>query len=75
MPLQDEERLFIEAIRDLNYQASKLQAEENEVMAVENSINGAIEVAAIKDHYRAKDCSCLSPVMLALTNYRAASSL
>lgn len=56
MPLQDEERLFIEAIRDLNYQASKLQAEENEVMAVENSINGAIEVAAIKDHYRAKDC-------------------
>ena len=32
MPLQDEERLFIEAIRDLNYQASKLQAEENQVM-------------------------------------------
>lgn len=30
MPLQDEERLFIEAIRDLNYQASRLQAEENE---------------------------------------------
>lgn len=56
MPLQDEERLFIEAIRDLNYQASKLQAEENEVMAVENSVNGAIEVAAIKDHYRTKDC-------------------
>lgn len=28
MPLQDEERLFIEAIRDLNYQASRLQAEE-----------------------------------------------
>lgn len=36
MPLQDEERLFIEAIRDLNYQASKLQAEENEVMCEEN---------------------------------------
>jgi len=28
MPLQDEERLFIEAIRDLNYQASRLQSEE-----------------------------------------------
>lgn len=28
MPLQDEERLFIEAIRDLNYQASLLHAEE-----------------------------------------------
>lgn len=28
-PLQDEERLFIEAIRDLNYQASRLRAEEN----------------------------------------------
>ena len=28
MPLQDEERLFIEAMRDLNNQASKLQAEE-----------------------------------------------
>lgn len=40
MPLQDEERLFIEAIRDLNYQASKLQEEENQVMvdAVENDI-------------------------------------
>ena len=35
MPLQDEERLFIEAIRDLNYQASKLQAEENQVMCEE----------------------------------------
>eukprot|EP00596_Hydrurales_sp_CCMP1899_P009154 CAMPEP_0119036388 /NCGR_PEP_ID=MMETSP1177-20130426/4090_1 /TAXON_ID=2985 /ORGANISM="Ochromonas sp, Strain CCMP1899" /LENGTH=169 /DNA_ID=CAMNT_0006996215 /DNA_START=601 /DNA_END=1107 /DNA_ORIENTATION=+ len=29
-PLQDEEQLFIEAIRDLNRQASKLQAEENQ---------------------------------------------
>ena len=28
MPLQDEERLFIEAIRDLNYQASQLQSQE-----------------------------------------------
>jgi hypothetical protein len=28
MPLQDEERLFIEAMRDLNHQASRLQAEE-----------------------------------------------
>lgn len=28
-PLHDEERLFIEAIRDLNYQASRLRAEEN----------------------------------------------
>lgn len=28
MPLQDEERLFIEAMRDLNHQASMLQAEE-----------------------------------------------
>jgi hypothetical protein len=28
MPLQDEERLFIEAIRDLNYQASRMQKEE-----------------------------------------------
>eukprot|EP01034_Spumella_vulgaris_P021740 gene21740-27794_t len=34
MPLQDEERLFIEAIRDLNYQASRLQSEERmEVVA------------------------------------------
>ena len=31
MPLQDEERLFIEAIRDLNYQASLLHAEEEKV--------------------------------------------
>eukprot|EP00595_Chromulina_sp_UTEXLB2642_P003822 CAMPEP_0196767636 /NCGR_PEP_ID=MMETSP1095-20130614/41806_1 /TAXON_ID=96789 ORGANISM="Chromulina nebulosa, Strain UTEXLB2642" /NCGR_SAMPLE_ID=MMETSP1095 /ASSEMBLY_ACC=CAM_ASM_000446 /LENGTH=151 /DNA_ID=CAMNT_0042136131 /DNA_START=672 /DNA_END=1127 /DNA_ORIENTATION=- len=29
--LHDEEKLFIEAIRDLNYQASKLQAEEKEI--------------------------------------------
>jgi len=29
MPLQEEERIFIEAIRGLNYQASRLQAEEN----------------------------------------------
>lgn len=28
MPLQDEERLFIDAIRGLNFQASRLQAEE-----------------------------------------------
>lgn len=28
MPLQDEERLFIDAIRDMNYQASRMQAEE-----------------------------------------------
>lgn len=28
--LQEEEKLFIEAIRDLNYQASKMQAEEQE---------------------------------------------
>ncbi|RYG95014.1 hypothetical protein EON65_56610, partial [archaeon] len=27
MPLQDEERLFIDAIRGLNYQASRMQAE------------------------------------------------
>lgn len=38
MPLQDEERLFIEAIRDLNFQASKLQEEENQVIlnAIDN---------------------------------------
>lgn len=29
-PLQDEERLFIEAIRSLNYQASRLQASESQ---------------------------------------------
>ena len=29
IPIHAEERLFIEAIRDLNYQASRLQAEEN----------------------------------------------
>jgi len=29
MPLHAEEKLFIEAIRDLNFQASRLQAEEN----------------------------------------------
>ncbi|CAK9251172.1 unnamed protein product [Sphagnum jensenii] len=32
MPLQEEERLFLDAIRDLNYQASQLQAEENDVL-------------------------------------------
>jgi hypothetical protein len=55
MPLQDEERLFIEAIRDLNYQASKLQAEENEVMTVESVAGGPMEAQAIKDHYRSRD--------------------
>lgn len=30
MPLQDEERLFIDAIRDLNLQASRMQAEERQ---------------------------------------------
>lgn len=29
MPLQEEERLFIDAIRNLNYEAGQLQAEEN----------------------------------------------
>jgi hypothetical protein len=44
MPLQDEERLFIEAIRDLNYQASKLQGELNEVMhdPIENHVEQEI---------------------------------
>ena len=30
MTLHDEERLFIDAIRDLNFQASQMQAEEND---------------------------------------------
>lgn len=30
MPLQDDERLFIDAIRDMNYQASRMQAEESQ---------------------------------------------
>lgn len=30
MPLQDEERLFIDAIRDMNHQASRMQAEEKQ---------------------------------------------
>lgn len=34
MPLQDEERLFIEAIRDLNYQASQLQSQERNAALV-----------------------------------------
>lgn len=55
MPLQDEERLFIEAIRDLNYQASKLQAEENEVMVAETTIDEASEASAIIDHSCSKD--------------------
>jgi SPX domain protein involved in polyphosphate accumulation len=33
MPLKDEEKLFIEAIRDLNYRASLLQAEENDSLS------------------------------------------
>jgi hypothetical protein len=32
MPLQDEERLFIEAIRDLNLQASRFQKEESQII-------------------------------------------
>jgi hypothetical protein len=55
MPLQDEERLFIEAIRDLNYQASKLQAEENEVMVAETTTDEALKASAIIDHSRSKD--------------------
>mmetsp|Transcript_28378 Transcript_28378/g.28676 ORF Transcript_28378/g.28676 Transcript_28378/m.28676 type:complete len:413 (-) Transcript_28378:230-1468(-) len=35
IPLKDEERLFIEAIRDLNYQASRVQAEEKFTMQTE----------------------------------------
>jgi hypothetical protein len=30
IPLQDDERLFIDAIRDMNYQASRMQAEESQ---------------------------------------------
>lgn len=52
MPLQDEERLFIEAIRDLNYQASKLQAEENEVMVAETATNETIEAAYVSKGQR-----------------------
>lgn len=33
MPLQDDERLFIDAIRDMNYQASRMQAEESTSVA------------------------------------------
>lgn len=55
MPLQDEERLFIEAIRDLNYQASKLQAEENEVMVAETATNDTIEANVSKDQRLSKD--------------------
>jgi hypothetical protein len=40
MPLQEEERLFIDAMRDLNYQASRLQSEENETIT---SISDASE--------------------------------
>ena len=34
-PLQADEKLFIEAIRDLNRQASRLQSEENESMCTQ----------------------------------------
>ena len=36
MPLQDEERLFIAAMRDLNHQASRMQAEEKTSAAIDN---------------------------------------
>jgi hypothetical protein len=34
IPLQDEERLFIDAIRDMNYQASRMQEEEKQEAAL-----------------------------------------
>lgn len=37
MPLQEEERLFIDAIRNLNYEAGQLQAEENSTSSNGNS--------------------------------------
>jgi hypothetical protein len=44
-PLQADERLFIEAIRDLNRQASRLQAEENLSMLTKvESVNGWIVI-------------------------------
>ncbi len=46
MPLQDEERLFIEAIRDLNYQASRMQAQHNNTVPVNSSANFGSDKAA-----------------------------
>ena len=45
MPLQEEERLFIDAIRDLNYQASQLQEEENDTISNSDASEAAVEEA------------------------------
>jgi hypothetical protein len=51
VPLQDDERLFIDAIRDMNYQASRMQAEEsqetNPVDSSESVIQNSKEPALI----------------------------
>ena len=46
MPLQEEERLFIDAIRDLNYQASQLQEEENDTISNSDASEAGVEEAA-----------------------------
>jgi len=49
MPLQEEERLFIDAIRNLNYEAGQLQAEENSTSSNGNSegSEGSADTGAI----------------------------
>lgn len=40
MPLQNEQRLFLEVIRDLNYQANKLQEEKGQITQSGNDTEG-----------------------------------
>lgn len=49
MPLREEERLFIEAMRDLNYQASRLQSEEQSSSAEANNDESAHSLDEIQD--------------------------
>ena len=73
-PLQADEKLFIEAIRDLNRQASRLQSEENESMCTQlENENGWIRTDVTESAQLQNRTTCMVPIVESVISISAPS--